>query len=522
MNRRHLLKTAALAALATAASSRWNVSMAQGKGSIFTLAYPTSFPDLDPATSFSNDGAVLANVYEGLTRYVPAATEGGDARIEPLLATSWNVSEDGKTWTFHLREGVKFHDGSPLTSEAVKGSIERTKKIGGGASFIWGSVSAIQTPDPMTVVFVLSDTQPLDLIASAGFAAWIYAPASLDKDNAWFNKGNDAGTGPFRISRYEPGQRAVLDRVDAYWGKVPEGAFKTVSFEIIEDTTLAQNMIESGQADWTESIPFENLKAMQANPNLKVVVNPSFETLFGLYNVRRAPLDKPKVRQALSMAFPYDDVIAAGTMGLGTRAKGVVPAGIWGHDPDAPIPQIDLKAAAALLAEEGVAPGLELVMTYSTSQNLSAVAGELWKANLETLGITLTLQPMAWEAQWQLGKSNPKAAQDIFVMFWWPTFVTPYDYLFNLFHSEEKPNFNLGYYSNPEVDAKIDEAAKLSGVDRARAEKLFIEAQRKVIEDAAAVFMLDRPNVHIIRSDIKGYVDNPAYGHVTFVNEMSR
>ncbi|MGQ3291635.1 MAG: hypothetical protein ACT6U0_05400, partial [Shinella sp.] len=145
-----------------------------------------------------------------------------------------------------------------------------------------------------------------------------------------------------------------------------------------------------------------------------------------------------------------------------------------------------------------------------------------WKANLETLGINLTLQPMAWEAQWQLGKSNPEAAQDIFVMFWWPTFVTPYDYLFNLFHTEEKPNFNLGYYSNPEVDARIDEAAKLSGTDRPRAEALFIEAQRKVIEDAAAVFMLDQPNVHIIRSDIKGYADNPAYGHVALINELSR
>ena len=521
MNRRHFLQTAALAALASATSLRWNLAMAEGNGSIFTLAYPTSFPDLDPATSFSNDGAVLANVYEGLTRYIPA-TETTEAKIEPLLATSWDISEDGKTWTFRLRDGVKFHDGSPLTSEAVKGSIERTKKIGGGAAFIWGSVTSIETPDPLTVVFTLSDPQPIDLIASAGFAAWIYAPSSFDKDNAWFNAGNDAGTGPFRISRYEPGQRAVLDRAEGYWGKVPEGGFQTVSFEIIEDTTLAQNMIESGQADWTESIPFENLEAMKANPDLRVVVNPSFETLFGLYNVKRAPLDKVKVRQALSLAFPYDDVIAAGTSGLGTRAKGVVPAGIWGHDAEAPIPQTDLKAAAALLAEEGVEPGLELVMTYSTSQNLSAVAGELWKANLETLGIKLTLQPMAWEAQWQLGKSNPEAAQDIFVMFWWPTFVTPYDYLFNLFHSEEKPNFNLGYYSNAEVDAKIDEAAKLSGTDRPRAEKLFIEAQRKVIEDAAAVFMVDRPNVHIIRSDIKGYVDNPAYGHVTFVNEMSR
>lgn len=520
MNRRNFLKTTALATLA-AAGARWNFAMAEGAGSIFTLACPTSFPDLDPATSFSNDGAVLANVYEGLARYIPA-TDTEEAKIEPLLATGWDVSTDGKTWTFTLRDGVKFHDGSPLTSEAVKGSIERTKKIGGGASFIWGPVTSIETPEPLKVVFQLSEPQPLDLIASAGFAAWIYAPSVQDKDNAWFNAGNDGGTGPFKISRYEPGQRAVLDRADGYWGKVPENGFKTVSFEITEDATLAQNMIESGQADWTYSLPYENLEALKSNPDLNVVINPSFETLFGLYNVKRAPLDRVKVRQALSLAFPYDDVITAGTSGFGTRAKGVVPAGIWGHDAQAPIPKTDLEAAKALLAEEGIEPGLELTMTYSSAQAIEAVAGELWKANLETLGITLKLQPMAWEAQWQLGKSSPEAAQDIFVMFWWPTFVTPYDYLFNLFHSEEKPNFNLGYYSNPEVDAKIEEAAKLSGTDRPRAEALFIEAQRKVIEDAAAIFMLDQPNVHVIRSDIKGYADNPAYGHITFVNELSR
>ncbi|MEI2707363.1 MAG: ABC transporter substrate-binding protein [Ilumatobacteraceae bacterium] len=111
MKRRDFLKTSALTALATAAASRWNLALAQGSG-IFTLAYPTSFPDLDPATSFSNDGAVLANVYEGLTRYIPG-TETEEARIEPLLAESWDVSEDGLTWTFALRDGVKFHDGSP-------------------------------------------------------------------------------------------------------------------------------------------------------------------------------------------------------------------------------------------------------------------------------------------------------------------------------------------------------------------------------------------------------------------------
>lgn len=188
-----------------------------------------------------------------------------------------------------------------------------------------------------------------------------------------------------------------------------------------------------------------------------------------------------------------------------------------------PVPQTDLDGARALLTEEGIADsGLELVMTYATGDALEAVAAELWKANPETLGITLTLQPMNWEAQWQLAKSDPAAAQDIFVMYWWPTYVTPYDYPFNLFHSEDAPNYNLGYYSDPAFDKMIDEANSLSGIDRAKAEQMFKGAQRKIIEEAAAVFILDRPNIHVIRSDIKGYTDNPAYGHVTFLNELSR
>jgi peptide/nickel transport system substrate-binding protein len=508
------LKSAALTSLAVAgyaAASRWGAAFAQDGARIFTLAYPAGFPDLDPATSFSNDGAVLANTYETLTRYIPAR-DGSEARVDPLLAESWDVSADGLTWTFRLRSGVTFHDGAALTAEAVKASIERTRAIAGGASFIWSPVTAIDTPDPLTVVMTLSSPQPMDITAAAGFAAWIYSPNAMDKDNAWFNTGNNAGTGPYMIERYEPGQRAILTRNDAYWGGRPDGCFDKVVFEITEDSVLAQSKIESGDADWTFGLAYDNLEALKANPELSVVVNPSFETLFGLYNTRRAPLDRHKVRQALSLAFPYADVISAGTAGLGVRAKGVVPLGIWGHDAEALVPNTDLEAARALLAEEGLADGggLDLTMTYATGDPLQSVAGELWRANLEQLGITLTLQPMAWEAQWQLAKSDPAAAQDIFVMLWWPTYVTPYDYLFNLFHSEDTPNFNLGYYSNPAFDTMIDDANILSGTDRPAAEAAFIAAQRVVIEDAAAVFMMDRPNVHVIRSDIKGYVDNPA------------
>ncbi len=520
MKRRDVLKSAGLAGFAFLAPSAWTIAVAQDGSRILTLANPTGFPDLDPSTSFSNDGLVLANVYEGLTRYIPGS---GDtpAKVEPVLAESWTTSEDGLTWTFTLRQGVKFHDGTDLTAAAVKGAIERTMKIGGGAAFIWGAVTGIEAPDPQTVVITLSSPQPLDMIAAAGFAAWIISPAAQAQDSAWFNAGNDGGTGPFRIDSYEPGQRVIASRFADHWAQAPDGGFDKVSFEVVEDSVLAQNMLEGGQADWTYGLPYDNLESLKANPDLTVVSNPSFETLFGLYNTKRAPLDKVKVRQALSLAFPYDDVISAGTAGLGSRAYGVLPQGIWGHDPDAPIPNTDLEAARALLAEEGVT-SLDLTMTYATSDPLEQVAGELWKANLEQLGINLTLQPMAWEAQWEMAKADPAAAQDIFVMYWWPTYVTPYDYLVSLFRSEEAPNYNLGYYANPEVDALIDSGATLAGTDRAGAEAAFKAAQRKIVEEAAAVFILDKPNIHVTRADLQGYVDNPAYGHVVFADSLSR
>jgi peptide/nickel transport system substrate-binding protein len=254
-----------------------------------------------------------------------------------------------------------------------------------------------------------------------------------------------------------------------------------------------------------------------------VYVNPSFQNLLGLYNMKRGPTNNKLVRQALSYAFPYEQFIETAMVGQATQAYGPVPVGMWGFSEDLFQYTYDLDKARELLVEAGYPEGgFDLLLTYVSGDIDEQQVCELWKADLAKLGINLECRGMEWEAEWELGMSDPMVAQHIFLFYWWPDYITPYTYLFNMFHCEEEILFNLGYYCDPEVDELMDTANELAGADRAESERLFIEAQEMLIEDAAAAFFYDRANNAELRSDIKGFVDNPAYPHIIFVYKLTR
>ena len=494
------------------------------KENVFVYAHVTTLPDIDPSISFSDDNVVTSNAYETLTFYNPP---GSDKALSPGLATSWEPNEDATEWTFHLRQGVKFHDGTDFNAEAVKYSIERTMNMGMGASFIWFAVEEIEVVDDYTVTFKLAYAAPLDLVASAGYGAWIFSPTCTEAqgENAseWFNEGHDCGSGPYMIESRERGTRLIMTRFDDYWGGWREGQFDRIVFEVVIDPVVRQQMLEAGEADMSYDLLRENWAALDARDDVTVYVNPSFQNLLGLFNMKKEPTNNKLVRQALSYAFPYQQFIESVMLGQATQAYGPIPAGMWGQSEDLFQYTHDLDKAMELLTEAGYPEGgFDLLMTYATGDLDEQQVGELWKAELAKLGINLEVRAMEWEPQWDLGMSDPLAAQDIFVFYWWPTYVTPYDFLFSMFRCEEEVLFNLGYYCNPEFDEMIDTADALSGSDRAEAERLFIEAQEMLIEDAAAAFFYDRPNNHEFRSDIGGYADNPAYPHVVFVYKLWR
>jgi peptide/nickel transport system substrate-binding protein len=489
---------------------------------IFVYAHGPTFPDIDPSISFSNDSVVMGNAYETLVFYNPP---GSAEVLSPQLATSWESSEDGMTWTFYLRKGVKFHDGTDFNAEAVEYSVERTINLGLGAAFVWDAVEDVVVIDDYTVEFKLSYSAPLDLVAASGYGAWMFSPTCAEAQgedlSEWFNEGHDCGSGPYMIESRERGTRLVMTYFPDYWGGWKEGQFGKVVFDIVVDPVVQQQMLEAGEASAAYALPRVNLEPLDARDDVTVYINPSFQNLLGLYNMKKEPTSNKLVRQALSYAVPYQQIIDGVMMGQGTQAYGPVPAGMWGFSEDLFQYTYDLDKAKELLAEAGYPEGgFDLLMTFATGDLDEQQVGELWKAELAKLGINLEVRGMEWEPQWDLAMSDPLAAQDILVFYWWPDYITPYTYLFNMFHCEEEILFNLGYYCNPEVDELMDTANELAATDRAESERLFIEAQEILIEDAAAAFFYDLPNDHELRSDIKGYADNPAYPHIIFVYKL--
>ena len=497
-------------------------TQAQDDPWIFSATYSTTFTDLDPSTSASNENAVLANVYEPLVWYQPAS-HGEDARLVPGLATEWTAAEDGLTWTFKLREGVLFHDGSAFDAEDVKFSIDRTLQIGGGLSYIWLPVESVEATGVHEVVFHLSEPAPVDLIASASYSSWIMSSTVGDKDSTWFNEGNAIGTGPYMIRDYEPGSRIVMERFEDYWGGFSDNSVDLAVFENIDDPVLREQRLRSGETDWVVDLEDDNLASLEEAPGVRIDRSPGFQNYAGHFNTRKEPLNDRSVRQALSYAFPYTDYIENALNGNGTLSRGPVPLSMEGHATGGIQYEFDLERARTLLAEAGYPEGgFELTATYTSGISHGAKATELYKAALAKIGITLEIRPMAWEAQWALATTDPGSAQDIFFMYWWPSYVTPYDFLASLYGSEDEPFFNLSYYSNSSYDDMIDTANLQLASDRQTGISGMSQAAEMLAEDAPSLFLFDQDSIHGIREDIQGYRDNPAYAHVIFLRELYR
>jgi peptide/nickel transport system substrate-binding protein len=471
----------------------------------------------DPSAASSNEVWVLNNVYETLTLYDHVTGELGG-----VLATSWERNADATEWIFRLRDGVKFHSGDPFDANAVKFTIDRTMEMGMGVSYIWAPVKEVQVLDRLTVKIITHYPAPVDIIVSAAYTAHMLNPRTADHE--WFEAGNADGTGPYMVESWVPGDRVVLVRNPNYWRGWQDGQIEKVVFRMVPETTTRRLMLEAGDAHFGYNLPFDDVEALRAQPDLTVYTTPSQLNLIAYLNTQKPPLDDVRVRQAVSYAFPYQEVLDVVFRGNAVQSHGTIPAGMWAHSTDVRQYATDLPRAAELLRQAGWGPGtarpVRLEMVYTAGDEAQRMMAELFKANLAAIGVELDVRGVPWDMQWEQAKTGSvEQRQCIYVMYWWPDLAMPTG-IRALGYTEAEPLFNLSYYSNPEFDRLVDEAERLAGADRERSRAKFTEAQNVLVDDATVIFVADILNVRVMDARFEGYVDNPFYSNVVFFYDL--
>lgn len=497
-----------------------NVGESQMPDVAYYSYYSEPINDWDPSVEASNGSIVLNNMYETLLRYDPL-----ENKIIYVLAEDYSKSEDGLTWIFNIRKGVKFHDGTDVNAEAVKFSVERTIKLGKGLSYIWDPVDEINVLDDYTVEFKLKYPVALDMICCTAYSAFIMSPKSVSENpDDWLSKGNDAGSGPYMLESFKMGDEVVLTKFDDYWQGWEGKHFHKIVFKRNAETSTRRQMVEKGEADVTMALPAEDLEGLKQNPNVEIRIEPSFENVILFFNMEDEVLSNKLLRQALSYAFPYEDVVKYAMGGYAKQSRGAIPHGHWGNSDKLFRYNYDLEKAKELLAKAGYPNGgLKFEITYQAGDEGERKIVELYKAELAKLNIDLEIRAMPWESQWSRAKNpNPEDRQDIFLMVWWPDIPSPYSWLYSLYHTEEDILYNMSYYKSKEFDELIDKANEISGVDRQKAEEMFIKAQEILLEDAPSIFAVDKQYVWVLNKSFKGHKHNPLYQNVTFFYDTYR
>ena len=489
----------------------------QPKGGVAIYGYHDDIMTFwDPSDSYSNEIVAMNNMYETLLRY-DSKTE----TFKNILAESYEVSDDGLTWTFKLREGVKFHTGNEMTAESAKASFERTIERGKGAAFIWDPVKEINVKDTYTLEFVLSYPAALDTIVSSGYAAFVFDVKAAEENGGedWFNEGNSAGSGPYMPEKWERGSQLILTAFNEYWAGWKAENYQKVAFKTIPEANTRLQMAQAGELQYISQMPNELIKSLKDSENLTIAETESFQQLVMQFNTEKEPLNNPKVRQALGYAIPYESIIKEILGDSATQSFGNIPKGLWGHSGDLPQFEYNLDKAKALLKEAGV-DSKKLTLTYLSGDEDERQIAELMKIELAKIGFDLEIKGMLWEAQWDLAKSsNPADRQDILFMYWWPDYADPYSFMKNLYGSEEEVVFNLAYFKNEQYDKLVDEAQKIAGVDRDKAIELYKQAQQILFDEAPGISLYDKKYVRVLDNSLGGYEDNPAYPNVVFSHD---
>lgn len=431
---------------------------------------------LDTHNPVANDYTRLVawNVYDRLVKHGMKTDANGTSVydisvMEPELATSWEISDDGTLYTFNLRKDATFHDGSGVTAEDVRWSFERAIAAGGfpaiqmGASYFLESSQftalddhtfQIQMPTPNKYVMA-NLTVPIPVIVNKDLAL---QHATEDDPYAfeWTSR-NDAGGGAFKVAKWASGNELVLQRFDD-WKSGPLPKMKTVVYRQISAAGTRRALLEKGDADVSIDLPPKDFSEMDAANDVNVVGVPvQSSVVYVEMNTKQAPFDNELIRKAIAYALPYDDIMATAYYQRAIPMYGAKEASEYPPVWPTPSPYYtDLEKSKALLAEAGYPDGFKTELYYDISRGtIREPMAILIKEQLAEIGIDVTIQKVPG-ANWfskMLEKSMPMVIASFYAWLDWPEYHFYWHY-----HGGNNSIFNAANYTNDDLDEIIDTA----------------------------------------------------------------
>ncbi len=502
------------AALATALAAPWGSAAAQTPPNVLVVGQIAEPKSLDPHTVTAvNDFRILMNVYEGLVRYAD-----GTLQVEPALAESWSISDDGLSYTFKLRAGVKFHDGSALDAAAVKFNFDRMLDESHPfhdtgpfpLSFFFSAIDGVAAPDAGTVVFTLKEPYAPFLSNLAYPTGLIVSPAAVREHGAEFGR-NPSGTGPFRFAEWQSNAKVVVVRNDDYWGAAP--SLEALIFRPITDANTRVAEMLSGGLDLMVEVPPDNVAQFAADDAFTVYEQAGPHVWFLILNAKEGPMADKRVRQAVNYAIDKRALVDNVLQGTAAVAAGPTPpAFAWAYNESLqPYPHDPDKARELIAAAGHEGAELTFYVTEGGSGMLDPVPmGAAIQADLAAVGLQVEIETYEWNTF--LGKVNPglEGKADMAEMAWMTNDPDTLPYLALRTDAwPDKGGFNSGYYSNPEVDELL-EAARRS-TDQAERARLYKEMQTIVRDDAPWAFIANWKQNAVSGARVEGFKLQPSF-----------
>ncbi len=396
----------------------------------------------DPDIYYAGQGLILTtNTYEGLLTY-----KSGTATptLEPALATSWTASPDNKVFTFKLRQGVTFHDGTPFTSAAIKASFDRRLAVNQGPAYMVSDIASVTTQGDYAATITLKDSNSAFLTyLAAAYGPKMMSPTALaahkgkDNDQTYLQT-HDIGTGAYTLTDAEVGSKYQLKAYDKYWGAKPY--FTTVELPVITDSSSQQLQFNNGQlAAILHDLPSSAAKSYLSNKKIDSYTLPSMISEYLYVNPTSGLLKEQANRQALLKAVNVDQVVQQAYFGRGTKAQQVYPTNMM---PSQFAKQDISYDTAPLKSIVSNAPSNEKTITigYDSSQPDNQIVSNLISAELAPLGLTVKVQsyPTSQIFGWI---SDPKGAPDLLATLGWPDSPSPYTWAHISFDADGGLNY---------------------------------------------------------------------------------